>query len=182
MDLWLFQTIHSVAGLSPALDVLIVLLASPFAYVLGAVMVLALVVPQYFGFSVARNAARMVVAGAVLSAFIGRFVIKEAVVLVYDIPRPFAIVHDVTPLISHDSMASFPSGHAVFFFAAATVILLYNRWLGTALLVASAGMVLARVAAGIHWPSDVLAGASIGVLIGLLMGVALRRYYQKDRR
>jgi len=63
--------------------------------------------------------------------------------------------------------ASFPSGHATTAFALAALLALwYPRW--AAGFLALAGLVgLSRVVLGAHFPSDVLAGAALG------MGVAL---------
>jgi len=66
------------------------------------------------------------------------------------------------------ALASFPSGHATTAFAAAAFLALWQpRWsgplLGLALLVAAT-----RVLLGSHFPSDVLAGALLGIAAGLL--------------
>jgi len=59
---------------------------------------------------------------------------------------------------------SFPSGHATTAFALAAVLgFLSERWFYPALLLA-AMIGLSRVTLGVHYPSDVLAGAVIGLL------------------
>jgi undecaprenyl-diphosphatase len=65
---------------------------------------------------------------------------------------------------------SFPSGHAAGSFAfAAFVVMLDRRW--GALAVALATLVgLSRIALGVHWPTDVLAGAIVGASIGGWVG------------
>lgn len=65
---------------------------------------------------------------------------------------------------------SFPSDHAAFFGAVATGIFLANRRLGVfafvwTLIVAD----LPRVYAGLHYPSDILAGLVLGILVTLAM-------------
>jgi undecaprenyl-diphosphatase len=78
-------------------------------------------------------------------------------------------IHLVAPLVpvpaGLDHWSSFPSDHAVVFFAIATAIWLYNRWLG---LFAAAWVTifacLPRVFVGYHYPSDVLAGAIVGII------------------
>ncbi len=66
------------------------------------------------------------------------------------------------------ALASFPSGHATTAFALATVLSLwYPRW--TAAWLALATIVgWSRVALGSHFPSDVLAGAIVGVGVTLV--------------
>jgi undecaprenyl-diphosphatase len=68
---------------------------------------------------------------------------------------------------------SFPSGHAARSFLIATlVIALGPPWLALILVVWAPLVALARVAMGVHYLSDILAGALLGVLAGLI-GLAL---------
>jgi undecaprenyl-diphosphatase len=62
---------------------------------------------------------------------------------------------------------SFPSGHAAraFLIATVTSALIPVPWLASALWVWAPLVALARVAMGVHYASDVLAGAVLGVLI-----------------
>lgn len=63
---------------------------------------------------------------------------------------------------------SFPSGHAARAFMIAVIAAgLGPAWLGLALLVWAPLVSLARVAMGVHYISDVLAGAVLGLLMGL---------------
>jgi undecaprenyl-diphosphatase len=79
-------------------------------------------------------------------------------------------IHLVAPLVpvpeGLEHWSSFPSDHAVVFFAVAAAIWLYNRWLG---LFAAAWITvfacLPRVFVGFHYPSDILAGAIVGAVI-----------------
>ena len=65
---------------------------------------------------------------------------------------------------------SFPSGHAARAAMLATVALgIGPLWLGVLLLVWAPLVMLARVSMGLHYISDVIAGAIIGTVIGLLV-------------
>ncbi len=85
----------------------------------------------------------------------------------FSAPRPFATL-DITPLVSSvDVYSSFPSGHVMFFATIATVMWFYHRGISTALFLSAILIGFARVAAGIHWPIDVLGGLGIGIFVGL---------------
>lgn len=71
---------------------------------------------------------------------------------------------------------AFPSGHTMLAFALAGAALFWLRaWSTRLLLVTLAALVgLSRIALGVHWPVDVLAGAALGAL-SAGMGMALAR-------
>lgn len=74
---------------------------------------------------------------------------------------------------------SFPSGHSAGSFAfAAFVFMLHRRW-GLLAGVVAALIGLSRIALGVHYPSDVVAGAILGTTIGGFAGMrALRTLRQ----
>lgn len=77
--------------------------------------------------------------------------------------------------IAGNDLASFPSDHAALFVALAGGILLALRAAGlAALLWAVLGIFLPRVATGLHWPSDMIAGALAG-LVSLALVLAAGR-------
>jgi len=86
--------------------------------------------------------------------------------------RPFLSL-PIDPLfIKHAS--SFPSGHAAFFFAFSVIVYRYNPRLGIASFVLSTLVCIARIAAGVHYPSDIIVGAGIGLLAAALTLFVLR--------
>jgi len=105
---------------------------------------------------------------ALLAAILSRGIITEAIRFLWHRSRPF-VEQNFIPLIPHADSASFPSGHAAFFFAIGTVLYVYNKKAGMVFLLGSALMGIARVAAGVHWPSDVAWGAVIGVVCGFIV-------------
>lgn len=77
--------------------------------------------------------------------------------------RPFEILPSIVPLFPHSAGGAFPSSHAVFFGALASALFfLGNKKLGIWLGIAAFLIAVARVAAGVHWPADVLAGLFFG--------------------
>ena len=106
------------------------------------------------------------------------WIVAELLKLVVRRPRPFAVVLDLPPtLITEPTTFSFPSGDASFAFGAAVALgRVAPAWRLPALLFAIA-VAFERVAVGVHYPVDVLAGALIGTVSGLTapLAVALLR-------
>jgi undecaprenyl-diphosphatase len=85
-------------------------------------------------------------------------------------PRHF----DVDPLAWLPSdRFSFPSGHALNAFAIGSVIALAFPVAAVPVLAIAASVAASRVVLGLHWLSDVLAGALVGLLIGTSVWLAL---------
>jgi undecaprenyl-diphosphatase len=90
-----------------------------------------------------------------------------------DRARPFVADPSGVHLFSgHVADASFPSDHATAAFAIAVAILLRKRGWGIFALVAAAVLSVGRVALGVHYPSDVLAGAALGTAAALFLWIA----------
>ena len=77
-----------------------------------------------------RTAGITAIAALVLSTFISNVILKNAVMR----PRPFEVLPQIIPLITHASGYSFPSGHTASAFAAAFALWLQNRMFWAALL------------------------------------------------
>jgi membrane-associated phospholipid phosphatase len=77
-------------------------------------------------------------------------------------------------LLPASDVGSLPSLHASNYFAMATAAWAASRRLGIAAALVAAAVSWSRVYGGVHWPTDVLAGALWGTLCGLA-GVALAR-------
>lgn len=89
--------------------------------------------------------------------------------------RPWLIVEGLLFLVEVGDPNSFPSGHTCAAFAAAGVWLrtLPRRWMKVTGIVMAVFMGLSRLYVGVHFPSDVLAGALVGLLcaqLGLYLG------------
>jgi undecaprenyl-diphosphatase len=124
-------------------------------------------------FLAARGAAhaawRRASVAAVLSAGLGLLAAKVISELV-DRARPFvADPHGVHLFSGHAADPGFPSDHATAAFAIAVAIVLRKRAWGIAALVAATVLALGRVALGVHYPSDVLAGAALGSAAALAL-------------
>lgn len=78
--------------------------------------------------------------------------------------RPFDVVEDIIPLISRPTDFSFPSGHTASAFACAWLMLrkLPKKY-GIPAVILAALMGFSRMYVGVHYLSDVLVGAGIGI-------------------
>lgn len=89
-----------------------------------------------------------------------------------DIPRPPAIIDKSIINIIGPALYvhSFPSGHTITIFTLTGILMFYFRSLlfrlGMVFLALLIG--ISRIAVGVHWPADVLAGAALGILFATI--------------
>lgn len=114
---------------------------------------------------------------SVAAAVLARGIITELIRFFWERPRPF-VEQNITPLIEHAASASFPSGHATFFFALGTILFFYNKTAGALFLLGAAVLTSARVFAFLHWPSDIIGGAVIGIASAFLVVQLSRRFFK----
>lgn len=130
-----------------------------------------------------KSRAWMKVAALSLSAaFVARAGVKEFILIFIERERPFYAHSEIQVLISpalSEVFQSFPSGHTIFFFALATVIYMKDRKWGTLFYVAALVIGISRVAVGVHYPSDILAGALFGIITGSLIYYIYKQFFNK---
>jgi undecaprenyl-diphosphatase len=155
-DTLLFSAIHALAGTSGFLDVFFVFLAKYLPIVLTAAVVL-FVLKQ-------KNAKYRIYMSAffIISALISRGILTETIRFFYNRPRPYLVL-DFTPFFNETTF-SFPSGHAAFLFACAGVLLYFNRKWGVWFLIGAFVNGIARIASGMHWPTDILGGVLVSAV------------------
>ncbi len=108
-----------------------------------------------------------------ITTILSRGILTEIIRFFYHHPRPFEVLNFM-PLITQTEIGnSFPSGHATFYFALATVVLLWNRRWGMWYFILTIVIGFARIFVGAHWPLDILGGAAIGILSGLMVHLIL---------
>jgi membrane-associated phospholipid phosphatase len=99
-----------------------------------------------------------------------------AIVLNYGIKllvrRPRPLLEGLPPLGGAPSALSFPSAHALSSFAVATAMFRVDPATAGA-FAAAVVLSLGRPYLGMHYPSDVLAGAVVGVALGLIVPLSL---------
>lgn len=97
--------------------------------------------------------------------------------------RPWLDVAGLIPLVSEPDPNSFPSGHTCAAFAAGMVWMrtLPERWMQVGAVVLAAWMGLSRLYVGVHYPTDVVAGAVVGSLCAW-MALKLGEYWTQRRK
>jgi undecaprenyl-diphosphatase len=86
--------------------------------------------------------------------------------------RPRPVLEGLPPLGGAPSSLSFPSAHATSGFAVATAMARVEPFGALAFVLAFA-LALGRPYLGMHYPSDVLAGALLGICLGLLVPLSI---------
>ena len=113
---------------------------------------------------------RMASASALTAAAVAMLANQVITHFVWDRSRPYTTHGASDRLLSAPSVdPSFPSDHAAAAFAIAFAVLAYSRRGGIAFLFAATLIGLSRIALGMHYPSDVLAGALVGWLAAMLV-------------
>lgn len=114
-----------------------------------------------------RPSTLLLVGGALLAAHLATTGVKDAV----DRVRPPARLPEIEPLVSVPSSAAFPSGHAATGFAAALILAVSLPRHAAAFVALAGAIAFSRLYVGVHFPSDVAAGAVLGLLVatGLLL-------------
>lgn len=89
--------------------------------------------------------------------------------------RPFEKYPDLVPdsALPPPDNFSFPSGHSMCAFAIATIISFYFPVASIPLCAFAAMIAASRVFLALHYPTDCLAGAAVGVMISLALITAL---------
>jgi len=173
VDFFIFQQINKLAGRWVILDALGIFFAKYLGYFLISFLFLFLIknFKKYWP---------MVIQGF-SAAILARLGFTELIRFLWPRPRPFVENH-INSLLTHPASSSFPSGHAAFFFGLSTIVYFYNKKAGYLFFFASFLISISRVFVGIHWPSDILAGAAIGLFSGWLTILFFRKFSSVSKK
>jgi undecaprenyl-diphosphatase len=153
------HAVNGLAGVSPVWDAAMRLVADDSPFMVALVLLWAWFRRGPGHRRRQRDAALAAVAGLLgvaLAAVIGRVDYR---------PRPFLVpAAHVHLLVAHAADSSFPSDHATLAFAVAGGLFAVGPGWGWPTLAFAAVVAFSRVFVGVHWPSDVVAGALLGLL------------------
>jgi undecaprenyl-diphosphatase len=91
-----------------------------------------------------------------------------------DRPRPFETIPQADKLIGATVGQSMPSGHAATSFAGAVVLTYLLPRVAPFVFLLAGAIAFSRVYVGVHYPSDVLAGAALGAGVALVALLLVR--------
>lgn len=167
LNLFAFQYLNNTAASSDISSQLVIFFATEFGwFLIGGLLV------YLFMHKDRIKGVRDVT--VVISAAILAWVVAESIKLSFPEPRPFSVLQNAHALIRPEDLQTFPSGHATFFSALATVLYFYHRRLAAIYALGALLIGIARIAAGVHWPVDILAGYILGGAIGVAVYYSYR--------
>ncbi len=117
-------------------------------------------------FKKTRKTGLMMGAALVLGVIFGNGILKN----LFQRVRPFDLENALVqvPIIAKPGDWSFPSGHTLASFEAATVLMIRDKRFGIPALILAVLIAFSRLYLYVHFPSDVIAGALLGILFGCL--------------
>ncbi len=166
-DVYLLFVLNHLGAEGATREIVIRIVATGFMYVLAAILVY-LALRQPDGRQVLWCALGSALLAFVLGKTLNQLVVRD---------RPFVVYPEQVRLVALIVRPdSFPSIHAITAFGLLGGVLWSRHWRwGLVMLGLGLLMITARVAAGVHWPSDVIGGAALGLLMsGLFVGIQRR--------
>ena len=156
----LFEVIYGLAHRLARIDQLIIFCATWLPWIIGTfatIIALALAARD----QISRRASFIILVPSIA------WLIAHVIKIILAWPRPSLVINTVRPLFSAAG-ATFPSGHATFFFALGFALYPFHPRLATLVSMSAVVIGLARVAAGVHFPGDILGGFLLAGLVVLI--------------
>lgn len=171
LDQKLMQAATAIGGREPGRDAIVFFLADGLPFVLVGTAVWLFLT----GRTAAERRRNQEVGFAAIISVLLAFATRALMAGSLERPRPFDAFPDIHHLTFtsleyirlYGNTYSFPSGHAAVTFAFVGTIFFMGRHgrLGVALLAVALIVIMARVVAGFHYPTDVIGGAAMGLAI-----------------
>lgn len=109
----------------------------------------------------------LAVGAVIANVFVKNIVMRE---------RPNWIDPSILLLLHNPEDYSFPSGHSLAAFETAVSIFLYHKKWGIPALILASLIALSRLYLFVHFPTDVLSGMALGILIGWYIHRTIEKY------
>ncbi|MFA6386825.1 MAG: phosphatase PAP2 family protein [Candidatus Paceibacterota bacterium] len=171
MNIIIFLQIYSLAHQSAWIDNVIWFFAVPTIYIM--IIVAAIFIFIHYKFFQIKNISTVLrdkwkeIFLIIFSPAIAWIIASLLKVLIHT-NRPFIVLSNIHALFVESGYA-FPSGHGTAISALAFAIYFKNKRLGYVFMIAALLIGFARVAAGVHFPVDIIGGYIIGFLVAFLV-------------
>ena len=123
---------------------------------------LTLTLPLIFGYEAITVSLQMTVVGII------GLLIYKLIKHYTERPRPYSVLNDIKLGAAPLDKYSFPSGHTLHAVSFSLICIHYYPQTAWLLIPIASLIALSRIALGLHYPTDVLAGATIGYLISII--------------
>lgn len=114
--------------------------------------------------------------GLIAGVLIGNLLIKNAV----HRDRPCWIIDIQNMLIDNPQDFSFPSGHTLSSFCAASILFYYDKRLGIPSFGVAILIAFSRMYLYVHFPTDIIGGALLGIIIACMTVKVTNKYIFKS--
>lgn len=122
-----------------------------------------------------RKYGALLLAGLAFGVLIGNVTLKPLIAR----PRPYWVDESVRLLIANPTDYSFPSGHTLSSVIGATILTKADRRFGVAAIPLAALIAFSRLYLYVHYPTDIIGAAVLGVAIGFATCAAGGRVWAK---
>ncbi|VAX09064.1 hypothetical protein MNBD_GAMMA25-122 [hydrothermal vent metagenome] len=122
---------------------------------------LTLALPIIYGYEAMTVSLRMAITG-IIGLLVYKLIKRHT-----ERPRPYSVLKDIRLGTAPLDKYSFPSGHTLHAFSFSLICIQHYPQTAWLLIPVTLLIALSRVALGLHYPTDVLAGAAIGYLLSL---------------
>lgn len=140
----------------------------------GIIWILASVILLFFRKH--RKVGITMIVGLILGFIIGNLFLKNIVGRL----RPFEVVDGINLLINAPTDSSFPSGHTLASVTSACIIFQNYKKIGIFFIVLASLIAFSRLYLYVHFPSDVLFGAILGVIIAKLSALIYKKFQKTN--
>ncbi len=155
LDTRTIEIFHNLTGHSQWVNWIVVFFAQYLVYILILVFV-------YFVLQAPQGRRLYLFSLAILSVILSRGILTEIIHFFFFRPRPFVTLSFMPLIYQPSTEASFPSGHMTLLVPICLALWQLSRKKGAWFLGLTVIVGMARIASGVHWPSDIVGGLVIG--------------------